>query len=105
MSEDLSLGEQIEHVPLVDELDGPGPHDVEELGGVTPGQQDDLFTTVELDVRVLDHGRQPLVAQLVERRIRAEERWDVHGRSIEPPRFHRNVLGHGLAGFGGILAH
>ena len=40
MPEDLSLGEQVEHLLFVDELDRTRPHDVEVLRRVTPGLQD-----------------------------------------------------------------
>ena len=70
---------QIYHLPLVDQLDSPGPNDVEELRRLTARLQDHLIGTVELDVGVLDDLGEPFLAQLVERRVDAQEGGDVHG--------------------------
>jgi hypothetical protein len=79
MAEDLALGQEIDHMPLVDQLDGPGPNDVEELRRLAARLQDDLIGTVELDVGVLDDLCEPFLAQFVERRVDAQEGGDVHG--------------------------
>ena len=93
MAEHLALAQDVGDVHPVHDLDGSGTHDVQEARGSARLGEDHRAGGEELDVGVPDHLREPVLVQLVERRIHLEERRDVHAGSIDRTPGTGNALG------------
>ncbi len=77
VAEQLARSEQVEHPPVVHDLDGTRAHGPDVLDGPDPLLEDLRPGRVELDLRGVRHALQITGLERVERRVRREEVGDV----------------------------
>ena len=93
MAEGLPLAQDVQDVVFLHELDGPAADDIEEVRRLAGRPNDDGVLREKLDPNAPTDALELLGGQRVEGRVLAQERGNVHDRSVSlplpPPRWRR----------------